>query len=148
MAEIHINNLGEMFSKNANKFKRDLRRLHEEMAPQLKKIVDENIDQTINDNSGRIKGYQASVVGSRGGYAAIKPIKGGKGNNRVGAITNYLEYGHKLRKPREQTRRYKRRVNVIFVSGRYFYKKSEPVAIDIYNKKIKALCDKIADELR
>lgn len=74
--------------------------LHDRIAEMLKQEVDRAIDESgLDDGRGKIKGWQESRVGSKWAYAAIRPIKGRGlvGNNSPGAITNYLEYGHKAR---------------------------------------------------
>lgn len=76
------------------------RELHDRLADMLKKEVDEAIDSSgLNDSRGKIKNWQEPRVGSKGAYAAIRPLKGRGlvGNNSPGAITNYLENGHKTR---------------------------------------------------
>lgn len=76
------------------------KKVHEEIGADILKIVRKNIGRSINDAHGKIRGWQENYVGSRGGYAAVRPI-GGKGpksyDDSPGAITNYLEVGHTAR---------------------------------------------------
>jgi hypothetical protein len=101
----------------------DLRReFHEEAAQVLKREISRSIDSSgLQDGRGRIKGWQESRIGSRGGYAAISAEKGETGPNSPGAITNYLENGHRIRRPSGRAKRYKPRNRVIYVNGFHFY---------------------------
>lgn len=79
--------------------------LHERLSKMLKSEVDTAIDQSgLNDSHNKIKNWQEERVGSKGGYAAIRPLKGPGlvGRNSPGAITNYLEHGHKVRPSKKQ----------------------------------------------
>lgn len=99
-------------------------KLHEEFADVLKSKVDSEIGNSVNDESGKIKGFQGKYVGSKGGYAAVRAIDTSSGKESPGAITNYLEGGHKIRKPSGKNKYYKRKVNKIYVDGNHFYESS------------------------
>ena len=104
------------------------RELHERIAKITKQEVDTQINASgINDSSDKIKGWQESVVGSGGGYAAVRPEKGKTGNDSPGAITNYLENGHKIRETSGQSNRYKPRINKPYVDGYHFYQSTGTV---------------------
>lgn len=98
------------------------RELHQEYAVLAKELVDQNIRATVNDSHGKIQRWQESRVGSGGGYAAVSPQKGETGRDSPGAITNYLESGHRIRRPSGQDPDYVPRINVSGrVDGRHFY---------------------------
>ena len=85
----------EQLLKNAPEKRRAF---HEKAGQVLKQEVDRSVAASgLHDTHGRVKGWQQSDVGSGGGYAAIRAIKGQTGANSPGAITNYLENGHKTR---------------------------------------------------
>lgn len=97
--------------------------LHEKIADIIKKEVDKEIlTSGLNDSTGKIKGWQESVVGSLGGYAAVHAESGKTGANSPGAITNYLENGHKIRSPKGKAKYYKPRIKKPYVDGYHFYK--------------------------
>lgn len=96
------------------------RRLHEHIGTALKNTLDSKIQLTINNNAGKVKGWQEKRIGSGGGYAAISPISGATGKNSPGAITNYLENGHRIRPP-GTGKRYRPRIKMSYVNGRHFY---------------------------
>jgi hypothetical protein len=98
------------------------RELHERIADAMKEEVDFQIANSgLNDNSGRIKNWQSWHVGSRGGYAAVRASDKSIGDNSPGAITNYLENGHKIREPSENSKKYRPRIKTPYISGYHFY---------------------------
>lgn len=102
------------------------RRLHEELAEMMKKEVDAQIDASgIQDTQGKIRAWQEEHVGSGGGYAAVRAAKGSTGDNSPGAITNYLESGHKIRRPSGKAKHYKPKINTPYVEGRHFYQNAQ-----------------------
>ena len=120
------------------------RELHEEMASLLKKEVDSQIEGSgLKDEQGKIKGWQVPKVGSGGGYAAISPERSSTGANSPGAITNYLEGGHKIRKPSGKAKRYRPRIKMPYVDGYHFYQKAQK-SVEI---KAIRLAEKFADDL-
>lgn len=97
--------------------------LHDKIADIIKKEVDKEIlTSGINDSTGKIKGWQEAVVGSRGGYAAVHAESGQTGSNSPGAITNYLENGHRIREPKGNAKYYRPRIKKPYVDGYHFYK--------------------------
>lgn len=81
------------------------RGLHEKLAELGKNVVDESIRATVNDTHGHVQSWQESTVGSGGGYARVKPMKGSrtKGNrtDAYGALTRYIDAGHGNARGRE-----------------------------------------------
>lgn len=103
MPSVEVNGIQEL-DATLNEMLREIpearRELHERLSKMLKSEVDTAIDQSgLNDSRNKIKSWQEERVGSKGGYAAIRPLKGPGlvGPNSPGAITNYLEHGHKVR---------------------------------------------------
>lgn len=80
----------------------------------------------MRDGGTKVAGWQRKYLGSKGGYVAIRSIGsaegGGVGKDSAGAITNYTELGHGIRRPRGEKRsRYRPRIHVPAVSGYHFY---------------------------
>lgn len=119
-----LDKLGEDLNKLIKEFPEMQRELHEEFANLIKNEVDLQIGLTTNDSNGKIKRWQGKYVGSYGGYAAVRAIDTSTGAESPGAITNYLENGHKIRKPTGTNKRYKPRINKIYVDGHHFYERS------------------------
>ena len=119
------------------------RHLHGEFADIIKKHVDNEIAKSLNDKNGKIRRWQGKYVGSGGGYAAVRAVDTSSGKNSPGAITNYLENGHKIRKPKGNNKYYRRRVKKIYVDGFHFYAK----ATKTIENDIMAATEKFRDEL-
>lgn len=123
------------------------RDMHVELSGILGAELDSSISASLNDDSGKIAGWQQRVVGSGGGYAAVRPTKNPSGANGPGAITNYLEHGHKIRPPSGKASKYRPRVKVARVQGRFFFQRTganiEAQAIAV----AEAYCGKLAVRL-
>jgi len=101
------------------------RELHESIAAMLEQEISMAISNSgLNDSNSRVRRYQIKHVGSGGGYAAIRPAGSSDGaetgSNGPGAITNYLESGHKIRAPKGG-KGYRPRIRVPHVNGYHFY---------------------------
>ena len=90
--------------------------------------------------------WQVAHVGSGGGYAAVRPEKGKTGADSPGAITNYLEGGHRIASPRGG-KNYRPRLRVSYVSGYHFYVNTSMRAESIAIGEAEAWADEIAREL-
>ncbi|WP_050698668.1 hypothetical protein [Anaeromassilibacillus senegalensis] len=126
------------------------RKLHERLASIANETLDQKTDERLNGDTTKIKGWQEKAVGTKGGYAAVRPRKGelppnGKGNAyRYGQITNAIENGHRVRPPSPDTKRKRPgRAKMIAVSGRFFYK----AANDELGKKAVEEAERFADEI-
>ena len=98
------------------------RKLHEELARNMHNAVVSNIGMTTEQHTGDLQRWQKAYVGSGGGYAAVRPENTSTGANSPGAVTNYVNSGHKIRRAANGMRgRRKRRIRVAYVDGRYFY---------------------------
>lgn len=127
------------------------RELHTELSEVLKSELDSSISSSLNDSHGTIRGWQKETVGSGGGYAAIRAMKGQSGKNSPGAITNYLENGHKI-PPRRSVdgssgRKYRPRINTAYVSGRHFYASTGAVIEGKLISASETYCGKLAARL-
>lgn len=82
----------------------------------------------MRDGGAKVAGWQRKYLGSKGGYTAVRAMGGqdggGTGANSTGAITNYTENGHKIRRPSGQRKpgyRYRPRIHSAAVRGYHFY---------------------------
>lgn len=124
--------------------------LHERIAERLKNTIDAEIGSRIEDSDGKIQNWQEKAVGEKGGYAAVRPLSGknggGTGEESVGAITNYLESGHKIRPP-GGGKDYRPRINVPYVKGYFFYEAAGVEAERIALEEAERFADELADML-
>ncbi|EPR12496.1 hypothetical protein [Ruminiclostridium papyrosolvens] len=121
------------------------RDLHERIAKGTKEEVDKQINASgLKDSSGKIKDWQESHVGSGGGYAAVRAEKGETGKNSPGAITNYLENGHRIREPGGNSKTYRPRIKKPYVDGYHFYQSAQTSA----EAKAIAEAEKFVEEFR
>ena len=122
------------------------RQLHEEIGREAFEIVQNQIASTSNSSSkksGTVRGMQRVVLGSGGGYVAVKPKKG-SGPESPGAITVYNENGHRIRRPTGLSKRYRPHIHTVFVSGRHFYQKSESLVQAAAIRRAEAFANELA----
>lgn len=138
--------LGEMkglkkfFDDVLKEFPEEKRKLHQRVAVIAEQIVK---GQT---GSETLSNMQESFVGSRGGYAAVKAKRGGRGPKSAGAITNYNENGHKIRKPSGRSKNYRPRIHTIFVNGRHFYQKSRSIVESAAIREAQIFAEEFAEK--
>ena len=161
---------------------RDLRRLSERMqqivrdAPEQQRALHERLGETLLDDvrhrapisvkghdlghgeyheRGTLRRWQTKYIGSKGGYAAIRAAEKPKGVNGAGAITNYVENGHRVGRAgygvSARTRRRRLQYSMIptlsFVNGRGFYHKAHATAARLLTQAAERWADEIAREL-
>lgn len=87
----------------------------------MKSWVDNSILQSgVKDTHGKVRRWQK--VYRSIGYTAVRADGATTGANSPGAITNYLESGHRGRQPRGKTKRYVPRVNTGRARAFHFYR--------------------------
>lgn len=104
---------------------------------------------------GTLRRWQTKYIGSKGGYAAIRAAETPKGVNGAGAITNYVENGHRVGRAgyggSARTRRRRRQYGMIpplsFVNGRGFYHAAHATAARLLTQAAERWADEIAREL-
>lgn len=144
---IQTDRIGAAFDKILREFPERRRELHERVGRAVQRELQQQIASSgINDSSGRVRRWQAVHVGSGGGYAAVRPEKGKTGADSPGAITNYLEGGHRIASPRGG-KNYRPRLRVSYVSGYHFYVNTSMRAESIAIGEAEAWADEIAREL-
>ena len=116
------------------------REIHEELAGQMLAEVQDALTQKAGESSGTVAGWQESYVGTKGGYAAVRPrAKAFHEGYAVGQITNAIENGHAIRRPSGRWKGYRARVKKRYVLGLHFYRevqggRLEKLAIDAANR--------------
>lgn len=146
MQSVDFKQIDELNSDIADlleKFPEMRRKLHGEFADVIKRRVDIEIGMTIDDSQGEVKRWQTKYVGSGGGYAAVRAVDTSTGNESPGAITNYLESGHKIRRPTGTNKRYRPRIKKIYVDGRHFYERASKTI----EAEIISIAEDFADEI-
>ena len=160
---------------------RDLRRLSERLqqivrdAPDQQRALHERLGTALLDDvrhrapistkghslghgeyheRGTLRRWQTKYIGSKGGYAAIRAAEAPKGVNGAGAITNYVENGHRVGSRHQgvsaRTRRRWKQYDVpiqSFVSGRGFYHAAQETADRLLTQAAEQWVDEIAREL-
>lgn len=122
----------EQFTKNLDKiikqypqFKKEL---YNEAAPIMEQAVKSNISLSTNRKTGNLITGQKKAVGSKGGYAVVKP------DWEKAPHTHLLEDGHRLVKNKDI---------IGWVAGRHFYQKAHIQA----SNKIKELANQMESKL-
>ena len=116
-----LDRLMEGWDELVRRFPGEKRALLERLGPKMLQAVRQQIG-----GSGKVAGWQAPYMGSGGGYTGVRAradtyqtTKGGK-RYAVGYITNRIEGGHRISKPRGG-KNYTSRVQVAAVPGLWFY---------------------------
>lgn len=145
---IGLEKLDEDLQKLLDEIPEARRTMHERIAKTLQDEVRAEVDASgINDKSGKIKSWQEARVGSGGGYAAVSAAKGKTGPNSPGAITNYLENGHRIRQPSGKSKRYRPNIKKPYVDGYHFYQRVRSRAEAIAISEAEKYADEIARKL-
>lgn len=99
-----------------------------ELGQQLLTQVRSNIGGT-----GKVQRWQHIHLGSGGGYVAIHPAENttDEYGRAVGAVTNAIDSGHKIRPPGGKAKRYYPRIRKAQVPGKQMYDRTNPeTAVD------------------
>ncbi len=127
------------------------RQAFEAAAPKLLSEVRRQIG-----GAGKVQSWQDMQVGSRGGYAAVRPRAGaytdptrtGK-RYAVGYVTNAIESGHRFPTPTGKNRDYRPRMRsgAMKVPGKQFYAKAEARADAIAQQAVEQVAEALAAHL-
>ena len=112
----------------AEDFPRVRREFHEAVAEEIREEVLKSLGSQAKSSTGKVAGWQESVVGTLGGYAAMRPRKGKNGKYAYGYITNAIESGHAISRPRKARKGYRARIKKRYVLGLHFYERAKPLA--------------------
>lgn len=142
-----VERIGENLDSLLKEFPARRRELHERIGAAVHRELQDRIDSSgLRDAGGRVKRWQIVAVGSGGGYAAVRAEKGATGANSPGAITNYLEGGHRIRPPSGRGAAYRSRIRVAYVNGFHFYAETSQRAESIAIAEAELWLDELADE--
>lgn len=124
------------------------RKVVESVTQKVKARLDTEIASRVRDTHGKIRGWQEIRIGSKAGYGVIAPVRDGSGRDSPGAITRYLEVGHRIRKPKKaDAKGYRPRIRVAAVAGRFFYKSADAQKEGIINAELKKFEKELAENL-
>ncbi len=145
MSKIDINDIDKLLENMLKASPEIRRKAIERAASNLHADVRSEIRSRINDSHGKVQRWQRIRKGSKGGYAVIEPENSSTGDNSPGAITNYLEHGHRIRPPkRAGAKGYRPRIRESYVDGRYFYDDVGSTAEHEAIRVGKEICEKMA----
>ena len=155
MQSIEIEGLDQILSR-WEALLRTFPRAKEELLERLGKQMLEDVRRGIG-GGGKVQGWQERYVGSRNGYAAVRPkartfqaTKGGK-QYAVGYVTNAIENGHRVRGPQPSGKpgyHYTRgRNHKAAAAGRHFYAAVRSHTEQLGMAELARLAGEIAREL-
>lgn len=122
--------------------------LHEKIGQMAGGEVENEIAQSGFKGGGeKLRNWQEVHIGSRGGYAAVRPTNAKTGDNSPGAITNYNEGGHTIRNPTGKSKNYRSKIKVPYVEGRHFYQSARRTAEKEAIEIAEDFADKLAEKL-
>ncbi len=137
-----ITALDHGFEQILDEFPQQRRTLHERVGKAIQRELQSQITASgVNDPHGKIRKWQVLHVGSKGGYAAIRP-EGSEG----GAITGFLEEGHRIASPRGG-KGYRPRIRAAYVNGFHFYAAASQHAESIAIAEAEDWADSLARRL-
>lgn len=151
MQELDLDQLLERWSQLLQQFPVKKRELLERAGQQMLQRLRDAIGGT-----GKVASWQEVYLGSKGGYAAVRPKKDTyqttRGGRRyaVGYITNAIEGGHRNRRPQpsgDPDYRYRARIRHAAVPGRHFYYSTRQQLGQIGDRELRALAQEILAEL-
>ena len=127
-----------------------------ELLDRLGKQILEDVRRGIG-GSGKVQGWQERYVGSKNGYAAVRPRAGTwqttkrGGKYAVGYITNAIENGHRNRGPLptggKAGYRYRPRHKTAAAAGRHFYAGVQRQVEQMGAAELARLADEVARRL-
>lgn len=116
------------------------------LAQELRRVVLSSFAASgIRNRTGKVLSWQEAHVAR--GYVAVRPQDRPMGKDGPGAITNYLESGHKGRRPSGKNKRYRPRVTTGRAKAFAPYRKSQPQGERLASALGEALATKIAERL-
>lgn len=111
-------------------------------------VLSQMASSGLHNQGGRLRNWQSYHIGSKKGYVAVRPIgsKDGAatGPNGPGAITNYAESGHGVRRRRSNRRS---RAKMLAVPGRHFYAATTSTAEKLGERVVRELAETLVKRL-
>lgn len=132
-----LDRLAERLAQSPELLRQARRQAFEAAAPRLLALV-----QTQIGGSGRVMSWQEKFVGSKGGYAAVRPraktwieTKKEKKRYAVGYVTNAINSGHRKRGRSyvqdKRLRGYRTGSSADRVDGKHFYETAQELAAPV-----------------
>ena len=122
------------------------RRVFEEAAPNLKAAVDSRIG-----GAGKVRGWQWGVVGTKGGYAAVRPRPETYDDSgyAVGYVTRSINDGHRFPRPSGLDEHYKPKIKIagMAVPGKFFYQAAEVQVEQVAKRAAEDLLNAVKQQL-
>lgn len=129
------------------------REAHERIAQRLEAEIRSEIARSAGTSTGKMAEWQEGVVGSGGGYAAVRAksktyeeTKKGK-KYAVGYITNAYASGHAIRRP-QGGKHYRSEIKKSYVLGSKVYEKVRPKADRIALEELNNFADEVEKRLK
>lgn len=104
--------------------------------------------------AGKVKSWQESSVGSKGGYAAVRPASGSAEDDRgrptrhsKGYVTGAIDRGHRTRGPTGKSKRYRYRGHMASVPGKEFYDEAGAETDAVAWAAAEALVERLARQM-
>lgn len=124
------------------------REAHERIAQRMEAEVDSEIARSAENSTGKMAEWQESYVGSKGGYAAVRPkAKTFEKGYAVGYITNAYMNGHAIRRP-AGGKHYRAQIKKRYVLGSKVYEKVRPKADRIALEELNRFADEVEKRLK
>lgn len=123
MQQLSIQAMDSYFESLLRRIPEERRALFERLKPQMEAAVRETIG-----GSGKVASWQEGSVGTKGGYAAVRPkAKTFYKGDAVGYVTNAITSGHKKAGGKG------------WVPGKRYYESSIPHVKNVLNQEIRTL---------
>lgn len=122
----------------------------ERLGQTVEKRVKESIAGSPDGGRMTLQAWQRYYLGSKRGYVAVRPIGGISGPNGPGAITNYNENGHAIRKPsgiQKPGYKYRPRIKKARVDGQHFYYRVDNTVNSEAERVLKELAEEFAQRM-
>lgn len=123
--------LDKAFESLIKSFPKARRSLVEDVGDTLEKNVIGNIESSVNEDTGDLKRGVKKVIGSRGGYVAVKP------DYSIAPHTHLIESGHKLIRGGKV---------IGWVPGKHMYRNAINSTANEIENKADAMLDKLIKE--
>lgn len=143
-----LNEFSKMLEKVLNDFPEERKKFHNEVGLLMRSELRTQIKSSRYKDGGRkLSGYQVRYVGSGGGYAAVRAIDSSSGDDSPGAITNYNENGHRIRRGSGK-KNYRPKIKVTYVNGRHFYKFTKQDIKEVAINEARKFVERLAKDLQ
>lgn len=140
-----LDRLAERLAQSPELLRQAKQQAFEAAAPRLLELV-----QTQIGGLGRVKSWQQACVGSRGGYAAVRPrartwieTKKEKKRYAVGYVTNAINSGHWKRGRSyvqdKRLRGYQTGSSADRVEGKHFYENAQELAAPVAQEAVEEI---------